>query len=195
MSGALGRRFSGIFNPISKERTSTRYTVATLAGVLAILLRWVLDPILGHVAFYVTIYIAVVYCAIVCGYAPAAWTGAFGFVGIFYWFVDPRHSLYPARPNDIHGVVGFFLVSVVLIALGEANRNKQLRLNKTVIALTREAKNGKTHSASCFVHTISSNNECRPAQWNSFRLCAGSNPRLKSASTPRKNCGSYPCGS
>lgn len=138
MFEALRRSFSAILNPIPKQRILNRCSVAALAGILAILLRWILDPILGHVAFYVTVYIAVVYCAIVCGYAPAILAAAVGFVGIFYWFVDPRHSLHPMRPSEIHGVVGFFLVSVVLIALGEANRSKQLRLNETVVALTRE---------------------------------------------------------
>ncbi len=55
----------------------------------AILLRWLLDPLLGHVAFYVTVYIAVAYCAVVCGYIPAALSGLIGFLGIFYWFMDP----------------------------------------------------------------------------------------------------------
>ena len=36
--------------------------------------------------------------------------------------------------------MGFFLVSAVLIALGEANRNKQLQLNESILALTREAQ-------------------------------------------------------
>ena len=138
MSEALRRSFSAILNPIPRERIVNRYCVATLAGILAIVLRWVLVPILGHVAFYVTVYVAVVYCAIVCGWAPATLTGAVGFAGIFYWFVDPRHSLHPMRPSEIHGVVGFFLVTVVLIALGEANRSKQLRLNETIVALIRE---------------------------------------------------------
>ena len=138
MFEALRRSFSSILNPIPKQRVLNRYSVAILAGILAIVLRWFLDPVLGHVAFYVTIYIAVVYCAIVCGYAPATVTAVVGFVGIFYWFVDPRHSLQPVRPSEIHGVVGFFLVSMVLIALGDANRSKQLRLNQTIVALTRE---------------------------------------------------------
>lgn len=140
MSDTLRRTLSVILDPIPKERISNRYTVAALAGILTIVLRWVLDPILGHVAFYVTVYIAVVYCAIVCGYAPAIVTALLGFCGIFYWFVDPRHSFYLVRPSEIHGVVGFFLVSAVFIALGEANRNQHLRLNESVTALTGEVQ-------------------------------------------------------
>jgi len=143
MFEALRKSFSAILNPIPKERVLNRYCVALLAGILAVLLRWILDPVLGHVAFYVTIYIAVVYCAIVCGSAPATCAALVGFAGIFYWFVDPRHSLQPVRPSELHGVVGFFLVSAVLIGLGEAYRNKQLRLNEIIDALTLEAEERK----------------------------------------------------
>ena len=138
MGGALRRSISTLLTPFSSQRFAPRYSVAALVGLLAVILRWALDPVLGHVAFYVTVYIAVAYCAIVCGYAPAILTAAIGFAGIFYWFVDPRHSLGPARPSEIHGVVGFFLVSAVLITLGEANRRKQLRLNENIVVLSSE---------------------------------------------------------
>ena len=138
MGGALHRSIRALVTPLPSQRLATRYTVAALAGVLAVILRWALDPALGHVDFYVTVYIAVAYCAIVSGYAPAALTAVLGFVGIFYWFVDPRHSFGPARLSEIHGVVGFFLVSIVLVALGAANRSKQLRLNESIHALSSE---------------------------------------------------------
>jgi signal transduction histidine kinase len=138
MAGALRTSIRTILSPLADEQLAQRYAVALLAAGLAIILRLVLDPVLGHVAFYVTVFIAVAYCALVCGYGPATLTALLGFSGIYYWFVDPRHSFFPARPAEIHGVIGFFLVSIVLAALGDANRSKQLRLNETVVALTSE---------------------------------------------------------
>ncbi len=138
MAGAFRKNLSSILNPIPRQFVSRRYSIAVACSVLAVILRWLLDPVLGHVAFYVTIHIVVAYCAIVCGYAPAIVTALIGFLGILYWFVDPRHSLAAFRPSEIHGVVGFFLLTIVLIALGEAVRSKQLRLNHTVEALTHE---------------------------------------------------------
>ena len=44
---------------------------------------------------------------------------------------------------EIHAIVGCVLVCAVLIALGEANRRKQLRLNETILALTTEARERK----------------------------------------------------
>jgi signal transduction histidine kinase len=139
MQGAPEAQMLTSLTPIPPESASRRYTIALATGVTAILLRWMLDPLLGHVAFYVTVYIAVAYCAVVCGYVPAAISGVIGFLGIFYWFMDPPHSFAVIQTSEIHATIGFFLVSAVLIGLGGANRNKQLRLNETIDALTREA--------------------------------------------------------
>jgi signal transduction histidine kinase len=139
-AGMIGRSANSlaIFSPLHDRRITLRFGLAVATAVLAVLLRALLDPALGHVAFYATVYMTVAFCATVAGMAPAALNAVLGFVGIFYWFVDPRHSLSIPR-SEVHGVVGFFLVSAVLIALGVANRNKQLRLNATVSALTSEA--------------------------------------------------------
>lgn len=135
--------FSAFVVPIPRDRLAKRYSIALSTAAVAILLRWLLDPLLGHVAFYVTVYIAVAFCAIVCGYFAAVVSGVLGFVGIFYWFVDPRHSFAVTRPSEIHGIVGAFFVCTVLIALGQANRRKQLRLNESISALTAEASERK----------------------------------------------------
>ncbi|HTZ84026.1 MAG TPA: sensor histidine kinase [Candidatus Acidoferrales bacterium] len=128
-----------ILTPLPIQSVGRRYIVAILAGILAIVLRWLLDPVLGHVAFYATIYIAVAYCAIVCGSGPAIISGAIGFAGVFYWFVDPRWSFQVLNVPQVHGIIGCVFVSSVLIGFGQANRNKQLRLNRTIDALTTEA--------------------------------------------------------
>jgi signal transduction histidine kinase len=135
-----------IASSLDRQKVAERYTVAIAAAVFAVLLRWCLEPVLGHVAFYATVYMAVTFCALLCGLAPAILSCFIGFLGIFYWFVDPRHSLVVARPQ-LHAVIGFFLVSAVLIWLGEANRRKQLRLNDAVVALTAETSERKRAEA------------------------------------------------
>jgi signal transduction histidine kinase len=131
-------RVWAVFSPLPQQRRIERFTVAVAIAVLAVLLRGLLDPVLGHVAFYVTLYMAVAFDAVVCGAAPAALSSLVGFLGIFYWFVDPRHSLLVVRPSEIHGVVGSVLVCLVLITLGATNRRKRLELDRTVRALTME---------------------------------------------------------
>lgn len=141
-----GPRFAGklkAFSPIPGKFIFERYAIALATGAAAIVLRWALDPLLGHVAFYVTVYMAVAFCVLVCGFGPAVLSAAVGFLGIFYWFVDPRHSLLVVRPAEIHAILGCFFVCAVLIGLGAANRSKQFRLNDTIHALTTEAAERK----------------------------------------------------
>jgi K+-sensing histidine kinase KdpD len=92
MAGKFPARILRILIPLPRQRVADRYAIAISSTVLAILLRWLLDPVLGHVAFYVTLYVAVTFSAMVCGFAPAILSGLLGFLGIFYWLVDPRHS-------------------------------------------------------------------------------------------------------
>jgi signal transduction histidine kinase len=128
-----------VLSPLPQQRALERFSLAFLMAALAVLLRAVLDPVLGHVAFYATVYMAVAWCAVVCGLMPAILGTVAGFLGIFYWFVDPRHSLSVIRKSEIHGIIAFFLVCGVLIALGAANRRKQMKLDGTILALTTEA--------------------------------------------------------
>jgi K+-sensing histidine kinase KdpD len=128
MRGSLSKVIPTIFSPLPSAKSVERFCIGLATGVLAILLRELLDPVLGHFAFYTTVYMAVAFSALVCGFAPALLTALTGFLGILYVFVDPRGSLAITRQSEIHGVIGFFLVSAVLIGLGDANRRKQLRL-------------------------------------------------------------------
>lgn len=139
MTSSLPARKFTILTPLPQSRVIERYGIAFAMAVIAVLLRGLLDPVLGHVAFYVTVYMAVAFCAVICGIAPAVMSALVGFLGILYWFVDPRNSLSVSRQSEIHGIIGFFLVSTVLISLGEANRRKQVRLNSTILDLTSEA--------------------------------------------------------
>ncbi|HET7892029.1 MAG TPA: sensor histidine kinase [Candidatus Sulfotelmatobacter sp.] len=140
MAGVFPARILAILTPLPRQRVTDRYAIAIAAAALAIVLRWWLDPLLGHVAFYVTLYVTVTFCAIVCGFVPAMVSGILGFLGIVYWFVDPRHSLSLIRQPEIHAMIACFLVCGVLIALGEANRTKQMRLNETLRAVSTEAR-------------------------------------------------------
>jgi len=139
MTASLSETTSKLLVPVRPRPALVPYGVALATAVLAIVLRWILDPLLGHVAFYVTVYGAVAYCAVAWGLGPSILSALVGFLGIFYWFVDPRHSLSLIRPAEIHGIAGFFLVAGTLMALGETNRRKRTRLNRTIVALTAEA--------------------------------------------------------
>ena len=139
MTSSLTARKLTILTPLPQSRVIARYGIAFAMAVIAVLLRGLLDPVLGHVAFYDTVFIAVAFCAVICGITPSVMCALVGFLGILYWFIDPRYKLSVSKQSEIHGIIGFFLVSTVLIALGEANRRKQVKLNSTILDLTSEA--------------------------------------------------------
>jgi PAS domain S-box-containing protein len=88
----------------------------------------------------VTVYLAVVFSALVCGLAPSILTAVVGTAGIVYWFIDPRNSFRIADWRDIHGLIACVLACAALIALGEANRRKRLRLNEAREELERRVE-------------------------------------------------------
>ncbi len=130
MAGSIPARGSKILSPLAQRHLWERYVVALASALLAILVRGLLEPVLGHAGFYVTVYLAVVYSAVVCGLWPSVLTAMVGTIGILYWFVDPRNSFRIADARDIHALIACVFGCAALIALGDANRMKQLRLNE-----------------------------------------------------------------
>lgn len=127
-------------SPLPQQYVWGRYAVALASGVLSILLRALLDPLLGHSGFYVTVYLAVVFAELVCGLGPSILTAVVGTTGIAYWFVDPRGAFSISDRRDIHGLIACVLASAALIALSEANRRKGLRLNQAREELERRVQ-------------------------------------------------------
>lgn len=117
-------------SPLPQRQVAIRYVVGAVSALLAVLLRAILEPVLGHAAFYVTVYVAVVFSALIGGLGPSILSALVGTAGVVYWFVDPRHSLSLLDKSELHGLIGCVLICPVLVALGEANRKKQLQLNE-----------------------------------------------------------------
>jgi signal transduction histidine kinase len=127
-------------SPLPQRSVLERYSIAIASAVLAILLRALLEPLLGHSSFYVTVYVAVVFSALLCGLGPSIVSAVLGTVGIVYWFVDPRHSLTIANRRDVHSLIGCVVACAVFIALGDANRKRRLQLVQAQDTLEQRVK-------------------------------------------------------
>jgi signal transduction histidine kinase len=100
-----------------------RYGAALLAAVAALLLRGLIAPILGQQNPYHTAWAAVVFSAWYCGIGPSLLTILLDLTGIWYWFLPPSGSFALANPRaDIAGMLGFVLLSSVIVAFGESTR-------------------------------------------------------------------------
>lgn len=119
----------------------TRYALAALAAVAAVLLRQALDPFLGAENPYHTMWLAVVFAAWYCGIGPSVVTVVIGAVGIWYWFLPPYDSFSIKSHVELSGMLGFLVLSAVIVALGESTRRIMARQQTAEEALmkTQEA--------------------------------------------------------
>src|SRR5271166_7091693 len=107
-------------------REARRYAIAVAATFAALYLRHLLAPLLGENNPYHTAWIAVVFSAWYCGVGPSIVTAAISAIGIWYWFLLPFHSFTGKGIPEISGLLGFLVLSAVIIALGESTRRNIL---------------------------------------------------------------------
>ena len=116
------------------RRPVTVYAVAIAALVAAVLLRWLLDPLMGNTLPLVTLFGAVAAAGWVGGYRPAVLVAILGYLACDYLFIDPRgeSSLSPLHLHlqNVVGLIAYFFTCALIIGFGEAMRFAQLRANQ-----------------------------------------------------------------
>jgi signal transduction histidine kinase len=120
---------------IVSKGTGTRYAVAVLATVVALLVRWALNPLLGSSVPYITLFPAVAFCAWYCGVGPSIVSVVLALIGAGYWFLSPIHSLGTVGTAEAVGVLTFLVVSSGLIAMGEVRRRSEEKLRAAQLEL------------------------------------------------------------
>jgi PAS domain S-box-containing protein len=99
--------------------------IAALAG--AVLLRWLLDPILGDSLPFVTLFGAVAIAVWVGGYRAAVLVGILGYLACNYLFIAPRGELGPADAQTVVGLLAYVFTCLLIVGIGEAMRRAQQR--------------------------------------------------------------------
>lgn len=121
-------RTDHIFSRGGDHHVVSRYGLAMVAAIIALLLREVLTPLLGENNPYHTVWAAVVFSAWYCGLGPSIVTTLLSLLGVWYWFLPPPHSFALDDPKTaIFGMLGFLIFSGLIITLGEANRRSLAR--------------------------------------------------------------------
>ena len=115
-----------------------RYGLAVLATLVALVLRETLTPLYGATNPYHTVWLAVAFSAWYCGLGPSIVTVLLSIVGVWYLFLPPVHSFAIQDPKAaISGMLGFLIFSGVIVALGEANRQSNMRSEREVAERSR----------------------------------------------------------
>ena len=105
-----------------------QFVLAILAAAGALLLRGLLNPLLGENNPYHTVWAAVFFSAWYCGLWPSIVTTLLSLIGVWFWFLPPARSWALEDPRTaIFGMVGFVVFSGLIIALSEGNRRSLAR--------------------------------------------------------------------
>jgi PAS domain S-box-containing protein len=127
------------------KQQAGRYALGILAAVIALLLRGLLDPLLGRENPYHTVWLAVVFSTWYCGVGPAIVTTILSLAGVWFFFLPPIDSFRGLTYSQFFGMTGFLVLSGVIIALGESGRRalaKRLHAEEELRRLHGELENG-----------------------------------------------------
>jgi PAS domain S-box-containing protein len=100
------------------------YAVAVLALAGAVLLRWLLDPLMGDSLPLVTLFGAVAASAWVGGFRPALLVTIIGYVACHYLFIEPRPG-FALSTEIVAGFIAYQFTCALIIVIGEAMRRAQ----------------------------------------------------------------------
>ena len=112
------------------RRILLEYAVAVLALGVAVLMRWMLDPILGDNQPFCTLYGGVAIAVWYGGYRPALLATALGYLAVNYLFIDPRGSIEIKGAGAWVSFWMYLLSSSLIIGFAEAMRSARRRLQK-----------------------------------------------------------------
>jgi len=100
-----------------------------VAACLALLLRFLLTPLIGSATPYFTLWLGVVFCAWFCGVGPSVVGTAVMALGVWYWFLPPFGTFALESTQQAFGLVAFLLFAGIIISVGHRARRTQERLN------------------------------------------------------------------
>jgi PAS domain S-box-containing protein len=101
------------------------YGISFLVLAGAVLLRLLLDPVMGDSLPLVTLFGAVAAAAWVGGYSPALLVTALGYVTCAYLFVEPRGELGLDRADNLVGLIAYLFTCSLIIGTCQAMRMAQ----------------------------------------------------------------------
>lgn len=106
------------------------YGIAIAAIIAAVLLRWLLDPVIGNAFPLVTLFGAVAAAVWVGGLRPAIVATILGYLACAYLFIEPRGQLAFHDPGFLVGLAAYLFTCSLIIGIGEAMRHAQQQANQ-----------------------------------------------------------------
>src|SRR5262245_21687401 len=114
------------------------YGGALVFTALAVVLRWLLDPLLGDHFPFITLFAVVVFVAWYAGRGPALLSLLVGAVPGDYFFLHPPYSFTIAQSEDQTGLALYGVLGIASIGLFESLRNARRRAEEKERQLEQE---------------------------------------------------------
>jgi len=108
----------------------TAYALGLVAVVLAVLLRWLLDPLMGDSLPLVTLFGAVAAAVWLGGYRVAIPVTLVGYLACHYLFIAPRGHFNLSDRANVVGLVAYLFTCTLIIFFGEAARIAEARAHQ-----------------------------------------------------------------
>ena len=106
------------------------YALGIIAVAVAVLLRWVLDPLMGDVLPLVTLFGAVAAAVWLGGYRVAVPVTLAGYIACHYLFIEPRGRFDVTDVPNLVGLAAYFFTCSLIIVFGEAARIAKTRVTE-----------------------------------------------------------------
>jgi PAS domain S-box-containing protein len=103
------------------------YALGFVALAVAVLLRWLLDPLMGDSLPLVTLFGAVAAAVWLGGYRPAIMVAILGYLACNSLFIPPRGHLSLNDLGTVVGLAAYFFTCALIIVFGESARFANLR--------------------------------------------------------------------
>jgi signal transduction histidine kinase/FixJ family two-component response regulator len=123
----------------TETRPVRRYGIALGLTALAILIRWLLDPVVGDDSPLVTVYCVTAIAAALVGLGPALVTLSLGYLVSDWLFMAPRHEIGIDDARGAIRLVSFLVAGGTIIAVGVGMRRGRRRAEAARAALEAES--------------------------------------------------------
>ncbi|HYM28194.1 MAG TPA: DUF4118 domain-containing protein, partial [Steroidobacteraceae bacterium] len=117
-----------------------KYAIALAAVAVALAIRGAIDPLVGRGAATVTLYGAIVVAVWAGGWKPGILAAIVGYLGINWFFIEPRGSISLENIADAGRLFGFMLSAALIIALGGAMHAARERAQREAALARRHAE-------------------------------------------------------
>jgi PAS domain S-box-containing protein len=107
------------------------FALGFAAVAIAVLLRWLLDPLMGDALPLVTLFGAVAAAVWLGGYRVAIPVTLVGYLACHYLFIPPRHTIDLSDAANLVGLVAYLFTCSLIITFGEAAQVAKTRVTES----------------------------------------------------------------